>query len=67
MKIKRYDLPKIIKKDLFLHGKIHLILLLAIILSANSVIIVVYNTRLLISEEENLNLKQKKKTMNGEI
>ncbi|AAM67777.1 cell division protein FtsL [Buchnera aphidicola] len=61
MKIKRYDLPKIIKKDFFIYGKIHLILLLAIILSANSVVIVVYNTRLLIAEEENLNLKTKKK------
>jgi cell division protein FtsL len=60
MKKKRYDLPKIIKKDFFIYGKVHLILLLAIIFSANSVVIVVYNTRLLIAEEENLNLKKKK-------
>ncbi|ADP67199.1 cell division protein FtsL [Buchnera aphidicola] len=60
MKIQRYDLPKIIKNDFLLYGKIHLTLLIAIILSASLVIITVYNTRLLITEEEDVIQKKKK-------
>lgn len=59
MKIQRYDLPKIIKNDFLLYGKIHLTLLIAIILSASLVIITVYNTRLLITEEEDVIQKKK--------
>lgn len=66
-KKKRYDLPIIIKNDFLLYGKIHLILLFAIILSANSIVIVVYKTRMLIAEQEQLRIEQKKKMMNGEI
>ncbi|WP_256868553.1 cell division protein FtsL [Buchnera aphidicola] len=39
----------------------------AIILSANSIVIVVYKTRMLIAEQEQLRIEQKKKMMNGEI
>ncbi|ALD15181.1 cell division protein FtsL [Buchnera aphidicola (Aphis glycines)] len=60
-KKQHYDLPIIIKNDLLLHGKIHLILLFAIILSANSIVIVVYKTRMLIAEEEKLRIERKKK------
>ncbi len=66
-KKKHYDLPIIIKNDFLLYGKIHLILLFAIILSANSIVIVVYKTRMLIAEQEQLRIEQKKKMMNGEI
>ncbi|CAL4326287.1 Cell division protein FtsL [Buchnera aphidicola (Brachycaudus tragopogonis)] len=61
MKIKRYDLPKIIKKDFLLHGKIHLILLMIITLSASCVVVTVYETRLLIAQEEYLIIEKKKK------
>lgn len=60
-KKEHYDLPNIIKNDFFLYGKIHLILLFAIILSANSIVIVVYKTRMLIAEEEKLRIEYKKK------
>ncbi|UPT14591.1 cell division protein FtsL [Buchnera aphidicola] len=60
-KKKHYDLPIIIKNDFLLYGKIHLILLFAIILSANSIVIVVYKTRMLIAEQEQLRIEQKKK------
>lgn len=66
MKYKRYNLLTIIKNDFLLYGKIHLILLIAIILSANALVITVYKTRLLIAQEEELILK-KKKMLNGEI
>lgn len=67
MKIKRYDLLKIIKNDFILNGKTHLILFIAIIVSASCVVITVYKTRQLISQEEQLILKKKKKKTNGEI
>lgn len=65
-KTKHYDLPKIIKHDFLLYGKIHLILLFAIILSANAIVIIVYKTRMLIAEEEKLRIEKKKKMKNGE-
>ncbi|QCI24309.1 cell division protein FtsL [Buchnera aphidicola (Muscaphis stroyani)] len=61
MKKQRYNLPKIIKNDFFEYSKIHLILLLSIILSANCIVITVYNTRLLISQNEKIKLQIKKK------
>ncbi|QCI15908.1 cell division protein FtsL [Buchnera aphidicola] len=61
MKNQRYDLIKIIKYDLFLYGKTHLILLIAIILSAICIVVTVYKTRLLVTQEENLILKKKEK------
>ncbi|QCI19794.1 MAG: cell division protein FtsL [Buchnera aphidicola (Brevicoryne brassicae)] len=61
MKIKRYDLVKIITNDFILHGKVHLILFIAIIISASCVVITVYKTRQLIIQEENLILKKQKK------
>ncbi|QCI17623.1 cell division protein FtsL [Buchnera aphidicola (Acyrthosiphon lactucae)] len=61
MKTKRYDLITIIKNDFLLYGKTHLILLIAIILSASLVVITVYKTRLLITQEEKLILKKKEK------
>ncbi|ANZ22447.1 cell division protein FtsL [Buchnera aphidicola (Diuraphis noxia)] len=67
MKIQRYDLIQIIKNDFLSNWKIHLILLIAILISASCTVITVYKTRLLISEEENLLRIKKKKTMNGEI
>ncbi|QCI17050.1 cell division protein FtsL [Buchnera aphidicola (Aphis helianthi)] len=56
-----YDLPNIIKNDFLLYFKIHLILLFAIILSANSIVIIVYKTRMLINEEEQLHIEKNKK------
>ncbi|WP_253254821.1 cell division protein FtsL [Buchnera aphidicola] len=67
MNTKRYDLFEIIKSDFILNWKIHLILFIAIIISASFVVITVYKTRLLITKEENLILKKNKKKMNGEI
>jgi cell division protein FtsL len=61
MKNQRYDLLKIIKNDFILYGKTHLILLIAIILTASFIIITVYKTRLLITQEEELLLEKKKK------
>ncbi|WP_261979548.1 cell division protein FtsL [Buchnera aphidicola] len=66
-KKQHYDLPIIIKNDFLLYAKIHLILLFAIILSANSIVIIVYKTRMLITEQEKLRIEEKKKMMNGEI
>ncbi|QFQ32404.1 cell division protein FtsL [Buchnera aphidicola (Aphis fabae)] len=59
-KKQHYDLPNIIKNDFILFGKIHLILLFAIILSANSIVIIVYKTRMLIAQEEKLRIEKKK-------
>ncbi|WP_422667160.1 cell division protein FtsL [Buchnera aphidicola] len=66
MKYNRYDLPKIIQKDLFLNAKIHLILLVFIILSANLIIITNYNTQLLIIQKEKISI-QKNKILKNDI
>ncbi|QCI21532.1 cell division protein FtsL [Buchnera aphidicola (Hyadaphis tataricae)] len=62
MKKKRHNLISIIKNDLFLNYKIHLILFIAIILSSLCVVMTVYQTRLLMIKEEKLFLiKQKQR------
>ncbi|CRK85467.1 Cell division protein FtsL [Candidatus Providencia siddallii] len=54
MIIKKYNLKKIIKNDLFQYGIIQVILFISVIISAILVIITTYETRLLFTIKNNL-------------
>ncbi|VFP84114.1 Cell division protein FtsL [Candidatus Erwinia haradaeae] len=58
MKNRRYNLPQIIFIDLMHHGKVPLLLLIAILISALLVVIITYQTRLYTVHREKLFLER---------